>query len=49
MDDVNISDEEYPQELLDAHYIEDSRVHRPADNVIHGLEALLVEKGCFRK
>lgn len=49
MDDVNVSDEEYPQELLDAHYIEDSRLHHPADNVIHGLEALLVEEGVFQE
>lgn len=38
------SNEDYPQELLDAHRIEDGVLHVPAEDVLEALERLLKKK-----
>ena len=43
MDDT--TERDYPQELLDAHYLEDSVLHVPVEDVLASLEALLEKKG----
>ena len=40
---------EYPDELLDAHQIEDGRLSVPSDFVIEGLEALMFEMEVFEE
>lgn len=47
MDDT-AAEKDYPKELLDAHYIEDSRLHVPVHDVLVSLEALLEKKGIFQ-
>ena len=41
--------QEYPDELLDAHRIEDGRLYHPVEQVLKGLEALLFERGTFEE
>ncbi|EMA56816.1 hypothetical protein [Halococcus thailandensis] len=43
------SEQEYPDELLDAHRIEDSRLFVPMEKVMEGLEELLFEMGTFEE
>ena len=44
MGDSTASESDYPQELLDAHYIEDGVHHVPAQDVIEALEKVLRKK-----
>jgi hypothetical protein len=44
MGESTASGEDYPQELLDAHYIEDGVHHVPAHDVIEALEEMLRKK-----
>lgn len=39
--------QDYPQELLDAHQIEDGVAHYPIEDVLIGLECHLYKKGVF--
>lgn len=43
------SEQEYPDELLDAHRIEDSRLYVPSDFVIEGLKELMFEMEIFEE
>lgn len=43
------SKQEYPNELLNAHRIEDGRLYLPVEQVIEGLEELLFELGAFEE
>lgn len=49
MTESNGSEQEYPDELLNAHRIEDGRLYLPVEKVMEGLEELLFEMGLFEE
>ena len=49
MTESDSSEQEYPDELLDAHQIEDGRLYLPVEKVMEGLEELLFEMGAFEE
>ena len=49
MTESDSSEQEYPDELLDAHRIEDGRLCLPVEKVMEGLEELLFEMGTFEE